>query len=200
MKDIVFATSNEHKLREIRQILENSKYRVLSMKEKGVKLDVVENGTTFEENALIKARALWNEIGGIVVADDSGLVIDYLNGEPGVYSARYMGENTDYKIKNTAIIDRMKDAKAGERSARFVAVLVCILENGKEIIVKDTMEGVISEYIDGENGFGYDPILYLPEFNCTSAGLSDEEKNRISHRGKALRKVREILDNENFGA
>lgn len=198
MSRIVFATGNENKLREIRQIMKDLKVDIISMKEAGIDIDIEETGTSFEQNALIKARAIWEITGGIVMADDSGLVIDYLNGEPGIYSARYMGENTSYTEKNKKILERMADAKGKERSARFVAAIACILPDGKEIVAQETMEGIIAEEIAGENGFGYDPILYLPEYSCTSAKLSDEEKNSISHRGKALRLMREKLQNENI--
>ena len=198
MSRIVFATGNENKLREIRQIMKDLKVDIISMKEAGIDIDIEETGTSFEQNALIKARAIWEIIGGIVMADDSGLIIDYLNGEPGIYSARYMGENTSYTEKNKKILERMADAKGEERSARFVAAIACILPDGKEIVAQETMEGLIAEEIAGENGFGYDPILYLPEYSCTSAKLSDEEKNSISHRGKALRLMREKLQNENI--
>ncbi len=198
MSRIVFATGNENKLREIRQIMKDLKVDIISMKEAGIDIDIEETGTSFEQNALIKARAIWEIIGGIVMADDSGLIIDYLNGEPGIYSARYMGENTSYTEKNKKILERMADAKGEERSARFVAAIACILPDGKEITVQETMEGLIAEEIAGENGFGYDPILYLPEYLCTSAQLSNEEKNSISHRGKALRLMREKLQNENI--
>ena len=198
MSRIVFATGNENKLREIRQIMKDLKVDIISMKEAGIDIDIEETGTSFEQNALITVRAIWEITGGIVMADDSGLVIDYLNGEPGVYSARYMGENTSYTEKNRKILERMADAKGEERSARFVAAIACILPDGKEIVAQETMEGLIAEEIAGENGFGYDPILYLPEYSCTSAQLSDEEKNSISHRGKALRLMREKLQNENI--
>lgn len=198
MSRIVFATGNENKLREIRQIMKDLKVDIISMKEAGIDIDIEETGTSFEQNALIKVRAIWEITGGIVMADDSGLVIDYLNGEPGVYSARYMGENTSYTEKNRKILERMADAKGEERSARFVAAIACILPDGKEIVAQETMEGLIAEEIAGENGFGYDPILYLPEYLCTSAQLSNEEKNSISHRGKALRLMREKLQNENI--
>lgn len=198
MSRIVFATGNENKLREIRQIMKDLKVDIISMKEAGIDIDIEETGTSFEQNALIKVRAIWEITGGIVMADDSGLVIDYLNGEPGIYSARYMGENTSYTEKNRKILERMADAKGEERSARFVAAIACILPDGKEIVAQETMEGLIAEEIAGENGFGYDPILYLPEYLCTSAQLSNEEKNSISHRGKALRLMREKLQNENI--
>lgn len=198
MNKIIFATGNENKLKEIRQIMQDMDVEIISMKEAGINIEIEETGTTFLENSYLKAKTIWDITGGIVMADDSGLVIDYLNGEPGLYSARYMGENTSYDIKNANILDRMKAAKGNERSARFVASIVCILPNGKELSVVETMEGIIADKVAGENGFGYDPILYLPDYDCTSAELSDNEKNKISHRGKALRLMREKLKNENL--
>ena len=198
MNKIIFATGNENKLKEIRQIMQDMDVEIISMKEAGIKIEIEETGTTFLENSYLKAKTIWDITGGIVMADDSGLVIDYLNGEPGLYSARYMGENTSYDIKNANILDRMKAAKGNERSARFVASIVCILPNGKELSVVESMEGIIADKVAGENGFGYDPILYLPDYDCTSAELSDNEKNKISHRGKALRLMREKLKNENL--
>lgn len=170
------------------------------MKEAGVCLDIVEDGATFGENAAIKAKAVWEKTGGIVLADDSGLVIDYLNGEPGIYSARYMGEDTSYEIKNQVLIDRLKDAKGAERSARFVCNIAAVLPDGQVVHTEETMEGLIAETPAGAGGFGYDPILYIPEFGKTSAELSIEEKNQISHRGKALEamkhKLKEIFGEE----
>lgn len=198
MNKIIFATGNENKLKEIRQIMQDMDVEIISMKEAGINIEIEETGTTFLENSYLKAKTIWDITGGIVMADDSGLVIDYLNGEPGLYSARYMGENTSYDIKNANILERMKAAKGNERSARFVASIVCILPNGKELSVVETMEGIIADKVAGKNGFGYDPILYLPDYACTSAELSDNEKNRISHRGKALRLMREKLKNENL--
>ena len=198
MNKIIFATGNENKLKEIRQIMQDMDVEIISMKEAGINIEIEEIGTTFLENSYLKAKTIWDITGGIVMADDSGLVIDYLNGEPGLYSARYMGENTSYDIKNANILERMKAAKGNERSARFVASIVCILPNGKELSVVETMEGIIADKVAGENGFGYDPILYLPDYACTSAELSDNEKNKISHRGKALRLMREKLKNENL--
>lgn len=198
MNKIIFATGNENKLKEIRQIMQDMDVEIISMKEAGINIEIEETGTTFLENSYLKAKTIWDITGGIVMADDSGLVIDYLNGEPGLYSARYMGENASYDIKNANILERMKAAKGNERSARFVASIVCILPNGKELSVVETMEGIIADKVAGENGFGYDPILYLPDYACTSAELSDNEKNKISHRGKALRLMREKLKNENL--
>lgn len=198
MIKIVFATNNSHKLKEIKAIMEDDCFFVSSLKEENIDIDIEENGKSFEENALIKARTIWKKIGGLVISDDSGLVIDYLNGEPGIYSSRYMGEYTPYTLKNQKILERMEGVKKEDRKARFVAVNVAILPNGKEIITSATMEGTIATKIEGENGFGYDPILYLEEYSCTSATLSDEEKNKISHRGKALRLMKEKLKSENL--
>ena len=194
---IVFATGNEGKMREVRLILQDLGFPVLSMKEAGVSLDIEENGTTFAENAMIKARAVWEKTGGIVLADDSGLVVDYLGGEPGVYSARYLGEDTSYEIKNQAIIDRLADAKEEERPARFVSAIAAVLPDGSELVTEGTVEGLIAHEPAGNGGFGYDPIFYLPKYGVTSAEIPIEKKNEISHRGKALEamkiKLRERL-------
>ena len=196
---IVFATGNEGKMREVRLILQDLGFPVLSMKEAGVSLDIEENGTTFAENAMIKARAVWEKTGGIVLADDSGLVVDYLGGEPGVYSARYMGEDTSYEIKNRNIIERLSGAEGKERSARFVCNIAAVLEDGRVIQREAYMEGLIAKEPTGNGGFGYDPILYLPEFGKTSAELTMEEKNQISHRGKALEAMKKALKEEEAG-
>lgn len=193
---IIFATGNEGKMREIRAILEDLKLPVLSMKEAGVNPEIVEDGKTFEENAEIKARAVWNLTGDIVLADDSGLVVDYIGGEPGIYSARYLGEDTSYAVKNQVIIDRLSQAKGSERSARFVCNIAAVLPDGRVLHAEETMEGEIAYAPAGSGGFGYDPILYLPEFAKTSAELTMDEKNQISHRGKALRAVKELLKRE----
>lgn len=195
-KKIVFATSNQGKMREIREILKDLGMEVLSMKEAGADIDIVEDGDSFEANALIKAKAVWNETGGIVLADDSGLEIDYLNGEPGIYSARYMGENTSYDIKNWNLIHRLDGVDEKNRTARFVAVIAAVLPDGRTLTAKGTMEGYIAYEPAGEGGFGYDPILMLPEFGKTSAEITMEEKNKISHRGKALEAMKERLREE----
>ncbi len=183
---IVFATGNEGKMREIREILKDLGMEILSMKEAGASLDIVEDGATFGENAEIKARAVWKRTGGIVLADDSGLVVDCLNGEPGILSARYMGEDTSYEIKNQNILDRAAHAKGGERSARFVCNIAAVLPDGTVLHTEESMEGLLADQPAGKEGFGYDPILYIPEFGVTSAQLTMEQKNKISHRGKAL--------------
>lgn len=191
MKQIIFATGNAGKLREIKEIYQDLPVEVLSMKEAGISVDIAEDGTTFEENALIKAKAIAAKTDAIVMADDSGLEVDALNKEPGVYSARYMGEDTSYHIKNKAIIDRLEGVPVEQRTARFVCAIACVFPDGTEKVVRSTIEGYIGYEEKGENGFGYDPIFMVPEYNCTSAEISMEEKNKISHRGKALRLMKE---------
>lgn len=190
---IIFATGNAGKMREIRLILGDLGCEILSMKEAGADPEIVENGSSFGENAEIKARAVWQETGDIVLADDSGLVVDYIGGEPGIYSARYMGEETSYEIKNQNIIDRLSEAKEEERAARFVCNIAAVLPDGSVIHTEETMEGRIAYEPAGSGGFGYDPILMLPEYGVTSAELTIEEKNRISHRGKALKAMKQQL-------
>lgn len=193
MKKIIFATGNEGKMREIREILSDLDVEVLSMKEAGIKADIVEDGTTFEENAVIKAKTICELCGEITLADDSGLEIDYLNKEPGVYSARYMGEDTSYRIKNANLIERLEGVPDEKRTARFVCAVAAAFPDGSVKTVRETMEGRIGYEERGANGFGYDPIFFLPEYGCTSAELSMEEKNKISHRGKALQAIKEEL-------
>lgn len=190
---IVFATGNEGKMKEIRLILADLGMEILSMKEAGVDIDIVEDGTTFCENARIKAEAVWQQTGGIVLADDSGLVVDYLKGEPGIYSARYLGEDTPYAVKNQVIIDRLANAGEEERTARFVSAIAAVLPDGQVISTEAAVEGMIAYTPAGSGGFGYDPIFYLPEYGMTSAEIPIEEKNVISHRGKALQAMKEEL-------
>lgn len=194
---IVFATGNENKMKEIRMILADLGMPILSMKEAGINVDVVEDGTTFEENALIKAKEISKYVDNcIVLADDSGLEIDYLNKEPGIYSARYMGEDTSYDIKNQNLIDRLAGVPDEKRTARFVCAIAAAFPDGTSEVVRGTMEGIIGYKIAGENGFGYDPIFFLPEYGCTSAEISPEKKNELSHRGEGLRKIRVIIENK----
>ena len=193
MKRIIFATGNAGKLREIREIMEGTGVEVRSMKEAGISVDVDEDGTTFEENALIKAKAIAAHTDAIVLADDSGLEVDYLDKAPGVYSARFMGEDTSYDIKNQAIIDKLAGVPKELRTARFVCVIAAVLPDGRSLTTRQTMEGYIGDHAEGENGFGYDPIFMLDEYGCSSAAISREEKNAISHRGKALRAMKEML-------
>jgi XTP/dITP diphosphohydrolase len=198
MNKIIFATGNANKMKEIRMIMSDLDVEIKSMKEENINIDVVEDGTTFEENATIKARAIAAEvkkrgINAVVLADDSGLEIDYLNKEPGIYSARYMGEDTSYKIKNANLIGRLENVPDEKRTARFVCAIAAVLPDGREFIKRGTIEGRIGYEEKGSNGFGYDPIFYLPEYGMYSAELDPEEKNRISHRGKALEAMKEIL-------
>ena len=195
---LIFATGNENKMREIREILAGRGYEILSMKEAGIDVDVVEDGKTFAENALIKARAVSKASGHLALADDSGLEVDALDKEPGIYSARYMGEDTSYDIKNANIIERLEGVPDEKRTARFVCAMAAVFPDGTEKTFVRTMEGRIGYEIAGANGFGYDPIFYLPEYGKTSAEISPEEKNAISHRGKALRALADYLKDKDF--
>lgn len=190
---IIFATGNEGKMKEIRLILADLGLEILSMMEVGVDLDIVEDGSTFGENAEIKARAVWERTGDIVLADDSGLVIDYLGGEPGIYSARYLGEETSYEYKNRVILERMDGVPGEERSARFVSAIAAVLPDGRVLHTEGGVEGLIAPEPAGNGGFGYDPIFYLPEYGMTSAEIPMELKNEISHRGKALAAMKDMI-------
>ena len=197
---ILFATGNEGKMREIRMLLADLDVEVLSMKEAGIQTDIEENGTSFEENALIKARAVaaCAKEGDIVLADDSGLEVDYLNKETGIYSARYLGEDTPYSVKNAEIIRRLDGVPKEGRTARFVCAIAAALPEDigggeKEFVVRGVVEGYIGWEERGTNGFGYDPIFYVDEYGCSTAELDSETKNRISHRGKALRACKERI-------
>lgn len=193
---IIFATGNKNKMREIRDILSDLGMEILSMKEAGIDKEINENGKTFEENALIKARTVAEDTNAVVLADDSGLEIDYLNKEPGIYSARYLGEDTSYEIKNQVLLDRLSGVKKEDRTARFVCAIAAVLPDKREFVVRETIEGYIGEKPAGTNGFGYDPIFYVDEYGCSTAELSEEKKNEVSHRGKALRAMREVLKKE----
>ena len=204
---VIVATKNQGKIREIKSIFNFDNWEILTMKEEGLDPEIVEDGKTFEENSIIKVRTVRAEYlkqkpqdyvnydKVYIFADDSGLEVDALNKEPGVLSARYMGEDTSYHIKNQSIIDRLEGVKDEDRTARFVCSIAAIDMEGNETVVRETMEGYIGYKEAGENGFGYDPIFMLPEYDCTSAEISMEEKNKISHRGKALRKMMEVLLN-----
>lgn len=192
-KKLIFATNNQGKVNEIRQILGNG-YDVYSLRDLGIHTDIEEDGSTFEENAVIKAKAICEETHEMVLADDSGFEVDYLNGEPGIYSARYLGEDTSYEIKNADLLKRCEAAEGEERSARFVCVIACAYPDGRVETTKGVIEGMLAREPKGTNGFGYDPIFYLPERGCTTGEMEPEEKNRISHRGIALRKMVEKLE------
>lgn len=193
MTEIIFATGNTGKAREVAMMFADMDVCVKTLKEADIHADIIEDGRTFMENARIKAETIAKYTDKIVLADDSGLVIDYLNGEPGIYSARYMGEDTSYDIKNANILKRMENAPEKERSARFVCAMAAVMPNGEVIETEGIMEGMIGYKIAGENGFGYDPIFYLPEFQASSAEITPEQKNAVSHRGKALRMMQEEL-------
>lgn len=199
MKRIIFATTNEGKMNEIRMIMKDMDVELFSLKDLGIKADIEENGKTFEENAIIKAKAIMEMTGEMVMADDSGLEVDYMDKAPGVYSARWLGEETPYSIKNKTIIDKLKDAKGEERSARFVCAIATAFPNGRILTAIGTIEGEIAEEEKGEFGFGYDPILYVPEYGKTTGEMLPEFKNTISHRGKALDKMKKLLMDEENG-
>lgn len=190
---MILATGNEGKIKEIRSMFEDLKLEILSMKEAGADLDIEEDGSTFKDNAEIKAKAVWDVTGDLVLADDSGLIIDYLNGEPGIYSARYLGEDTPYEEKNQIIIDRMDGTCGAERSARFVSAIAVVLPDGRVLHTEHALEGQIAHSPKGKGGFGYDPIFYLPDYNKTTAEIPLEKKNEISHRGKALQAMKGLL-------
>lgn len=195
MTKIIVATGNQNKMKEIREIIKRDDIEFVSLKDEGLQdIEIVEDGKTFEENAVIKAKTIADITKNIVIADDSGLEVDYLDKAPGVYSARYMGEDTPYTIKNNHIIELLKDAKGEERSARFVCVIACVMPDGETFTTRGTIEGRIGYEEKGENGFGYDPIFCLPERGCTTAELPPEQKNEISHRGRALKAMYKKLE------
>lgn len=193
MEKLIFATGNEGKMKEIRMILGDLDYELLSMKEAGISADIVEDGKTFEENAEIKAKAISKLANCLVLADDSGLEVDYMDKQPGIYSARWMGEDTSYDIKNKKIIENLEGVPEEKRTARFVCAVAAAFPDGRVITKRGTIEGIIGYEQRGENGFGYDPIFFLPEYGMTTAELPVEEKNKISHRGRALEQIKEEL-------
>ena len=197
-KKLIFATTNEGKMKEIRMILADLGMEILSLKDMNINVDIEENGKTFEENAIIKAKAICELTGEMVLADDSGLEVDYMDKSPGVYSARYLGEDTPYSVKNQTIIDNLKDAKGEERSARFVCAIAAAFPDGRVLTTQATIEGYIGYEEKGTNGFGYDPLMYVPEYDMTTGQMEPEMKNKISHRGKALELMKEKLGYENI--
>lgn len=193
MKKIIFATTNEGKMKEIRMILGDLNYEVVSLKEANINIDIEENGATFAENAIIKAKTIMELTHEIVLADDSGLEVDAMDRQPGIYSARFLGENTSYDIKNNYILDQLKGVPEEKRTARFVCAIAAAFPDGRIVTHEATIEGIIGYEIAGENGFGYDPIFYVPEYKCTTAQLTPEQKNEISHRAKALKEMKHEL-------
>ena len=193
---LIFATTNEGKMKEIRMILKDLNYEIVSMKEAGIFIDIFEDGTTFEENAVIKAKTIVEMTGEMVLADDSGLEVDAMDKAPGIYSARFLGEDTSYEIKNNYILEQLKGLPEEKRSARFVCAIACAFPGGEVVTTRAAIEGSIGHEIIGDNGFGYDPIFWVPEYGCTSAQLSTDIKNKISHRGIALESMKDIIKNK----
>ncbi len=196
-KKIIVATGNEGKMDEIRQILGRENIDFASLRDENLQdVEIVEDGSTFEENAMIKARKISEITGQMVLADDSGLEVDYLDRAPGIYSARYMGEDTSYDIKNNHIIKLLEGVPEEKRTARFVCAMACAFPDGRSLTTRGVIEGRIGYEQRGDNGFGYDPIFYVPEFGCTTAELTPEEKNKVSHRGRALTAMYQELISE----
>ena len=193
---IILATNNKSKVKEISEMMSGSDITFVSLADAGINVEVEETGTTFEENALLKAREICKLSGKPTISDDSGLEIDALDGAPGIYSSRFMGEDTSYDIKNNALIEKLENVADPDRTARFRCCMAFVLPDGREFVTEGAMEGIIAREPKGINGFGYDPILFIPEYNRTSAELSSEEKNNISHRGEALRKMIEVIKKE----
>ncbi|HAR92209.1 MAG TPA: non-canonical purine NTP pyrophosphatase [Eubacterium sp.] len=193
MKKIIFATTNKNKIREVNMMMEGFDVELIPMADMGIDVEIEETGTTFEENAIIKAKAICEMTGEIALADDSGLEVDYLDGAPGVYSSRFLGEDTPYEIKNDYIIEKLKDAKGKERSARFACAMAMVFPNGDVETCYGTIEGLIGYEQKGTNGFGYDPIVYVPEYEMTTGEMTPQLKNSISHRGKALEQMKEVM-------
>ncbi len=199
MDRIILATGNKDKLKEVREILGKKSVSVVSMKEAGFDQEIEENGSTFAENAVIKAKAVCAASGETAMADDSGLVIDALGGMPGIYSARYLGHETPYPEKNAKILAMLSDVPEEKRTARYVCAIACVFPDGRTLLAEETMEGRIAREPAGSNGFGYDPIFYVPEAGKTAAEMSPEEKHAVSHRGKALRKMEALLGERETG-
>lgn len=192
INEIIIASTNKGKIEEFKALLNVLDIEVKSMQEVLNKtIDIKENGSTFKENALLKAQTISKMINGVVLADDSGLVIDALDGKPGIESARFLGHDTSYVIKNNCILEMMRQQK--NRNARFVCAIAIIIPNKEPILIEETFEGEIAHAIEGENGFGYDPIFYYPPLQKTSASMTLEEKNQYSHRAKALKKAVEVI-------
>lgn len=194
MDKFIAATRNAGKLKEIKEILAALPFEVISMDEAGTGKEIEETGSTFEENALIKARAIFDATGQMVMADDSGLEVDYLDGAPGIYSSRFAGENSTDNERNKKLLKMLDGVSFEKRSARFVCAVAVIMPDGGVFTVRGICEGFIGYKPVGNNGFGYDPLFFIPEYNMTTAQMKNEEKNRISHRGRALKLMVEELE------
>lgn len=193
--EIVLATQNKDKIKEIREILKGLSVKLITFNEHSRELSVEEDGKTLEENAIKKAEAWMKETGKPALADDSGLEVDYLKGAPGVYSSRFAGENATYADNNAKLLKLMEGVEQKKRTARFKCVAALVFPDGRKELFQGAIEGIIINEPHGKNGFGYDPIFLIPEYNKTFAELGDEIKNKISHRAKAFKKVREYLIN-----
>ena len=194
---VILASKNPHKLTELSVILSQHGFEIALESEYGLDIDVDETGTTFEENSLLKAEAVMKASGLPVLADDSGLMVDALDGAPGVYSARYGHKSSDGE-RTEFLLENMKDVPDGKRTAKFVCVITCLWPDGRKIVARGECPGVITHEVHGENGFGYDPVFYLPELGMTYAELPSEQKNAISHRARAsqefCRKYQQMQD------
>lgn len=196
MTKLILATGNRGKVREFQELLASMAVEVISMRDAGIYTDINETGSTFEENALIKAREVRRITGGYTIADDSGLVVDSLDGAPGIYSSRFGGEGATDSEKNFKLLAMLKDVEPAKRTARFVCSIAFINKEGREFVVTGKCEGMIAFSPKGENGFGYDPIFFIPEYDKTMAQLEPELKNQISHRGRAMKALKDILKSE----
>ena len=188
---LILATSNKGKLKEVKEIL--PEYDIVTMGEMGINEDIEENGTTFEENAYIKAKFIADRLNAVTIADDSGLEVDYLDGAPGIYSARFAGEGATDKDRNEKLLSLLKDVPFEKRTARYVCAIAIVFPNGEKHIFKQTCEGYILDEEVGNGGFGYDPLFYFPEFKTTLANVPLDVKNTVSHRSKALEELKKFL-------
>lgn len=195
MTNIIFATKNKGKISEINEIMAGTNFNIISMEDAGINIDVVEDGFTYEENAIKKAVSIMKISNKIVLAEDSGIEIDFLDKKPGVNSSSFLGGNSVYKERNNKIIEMMQNVKGEERSARFVSVIALSTPNGDTLTTRGTLEGHIAYESKGENGFGYDGIFFVKEYNMTTAQMHPSLKNKISHRAKALIKLKDKLLN-----
>lgn len=194
IQEAVIATGNKHKLDEIGAILKDFQLQVLSMKDVGLEgLEIIEDGNTFEENALIKAKTVMEKTGKLALADDSGLEVDILNNQPGIYSARFAGEKATDQENNNKLLTLLKDVPLEKRTARFVCALAAVFPNGDTIVLRGECPGIVGFEPRGTTGFGYDPLFIVEEYNKTFAEIGEEKKNRISHRAIALEKLKEEL-------
>ena len=195
MKQIMLATANAHKAEEFAAMLKPLGYTVKTLLDLEEAIEIEETGTSFEENSLIKARVIHERLGIEVIADDSGLAVNALDGAPGIYSARFMGRDTSYDVKNQYIIDQCKDVN--DRGCQFVCAIAYVTADGREYVFTGVVEGLVAEHIEGEGGFGYDPMFYYPPYKTTLANVSEEQKNKVSHRGRALAKLIAFMEKEN---